>query len=108
MSITLLLGTAPILGHPDEASRLLAPYYERGEANAFESSPDIARVSNELRRRFPDLEGGPWADGFPPKEVDRVLRLAIRRSADASVVNEIVELARTYDLVRRGISSRRP
>jgi hypothetical protein len=99
VSITLILWKAPIVDHPDEATRLLGPYYERGEAGAFESSPDIARVSNELRRRFPDLDRGPWADGLPPKEVDRVLRLAIRRSADADVVNQIVELARTYDLV---------
>lgn len=99
VSITLILWKAPIVDHPDEAARLLGPYYERGETSAFESSPDISRVSNELRRRFPDSERGPWADGLPPTEVDRVLRLAIRRSADASVVNEIVELARTYDLV---------
>ena len=99
MSITLILWKAPVLDHPDDAARLLGAYYERGGASAFESSPDIATVWNELRRRFPDSERGPWADGLPPTEVDRVLRLAIRRSADADVVNEIVELARTYDLV---------
>ena len=97
--MTLILWKAPLVEEPDEAARLLAPYYERGDDSAFASNSGLARVSNELRRRFPDAENGPWADGLPPKEVDRVLRLTIRWTADADVLNEIVELAREYDLI---------
>jgi hypothetical protein len=99
VAVTLFVWAAPTVDHPDEAARLLEPYYERGDAGAFDSSPDIAIVSDELRRRFPDAEGGPWAEGLPPTEVDRVLRLTILRSADATVVNEIVEVAHEHSLV---------
>lgn len=99
MSMTLILWKAPVVAEPDDATRLLEPYYERGDDSAFLPSPDIATVSNELRRRFPDVEDGPWAGGLPPTEVDRVLRLTIRWSADADVLNEIVEVAREYDLI---------
>lgn len=97
--MTLILWKAPVVAEPDDAARLLEPYYERGDDSAFAASPDIAAVSNELRRRFPDVVDGPWADGLPPREVDRVLRLEIRWSADASVLNEIVEVAREHDLI---------
>jgi len=97
--MTLVLWKAPLLDHPDEAARLLEPYHERGDDSAFAPSPDIANVSNALRRRFPDVKRGPWADDLPPKEVDRVLLLTIRWSADAAVLNTIVELAREHNLV---------
>ena len=97
--MTLILWKAPVVDDPDEAARLLEPYYERSDDSAFEPSPDIARVSNELLRRFPDLENGPWADELPPEEVDRVLLLTIRWSADNAVLNAIIELARENDLV---------
>ena len=96
--MTLILWKGPVVDEPDEAARLLAPYYERRDDTAFESSVELAKVSNELRRRYPDVERGPWADDLPPKEVDRVLRLTVRRSADVAVLNEIVELARDYGL----------
>jgi len=99
VGVTFFLWAAPTVDHPDEAARLLEPYYERGDASAFESSPNIAIVSDELRRRFSDPEGEPWAEGLPPKVVDRVLRLAIHPSADATIVNEIVEVAHEYRLV---------
>ena len=99
VSITLILWKAPVLDHPDEAVRLLEPYYERRDDSAFEPSLGLAKVSNELRRRFPNVEKGPWAEDLPPKEVDRLLLLTIRRSADVAVLDEIVELARENDLV---------
>ena len=97
--MTLILWKAPVVDDPDEAARLLEPYYERSDDSAFEPSPDIAAVSKELLRRFPDLQNGPWADELPPKQVDRVLLLTIRWSADNAVLNAIIGLAREKDLV---------
>jgi hypothetical protein len=64
MSITLILWKAPVVDHPDDAARLLARYYERGEASAFASTPDIARVSNELRRTYDLVVYDPQGPGF--------------------------------------------
>jgi hypothetical protein len=84
--MTLILWKGPVVDEPDDAARLLAPYYERSDDTVFESSLGLAKVSNELRRRYPAVERGPWADDLPPKEVDRVLVLEIRWSADAAVL----------------------
>ena len=97
--MTLILWKAPLVADADEAAELLEPYYNRGDDSAFESSADIATVSKELLRRFPDLENGPWADELPPEEVDRVLLLTIRWGADNAVTDAIVELAREHELV---------
>ena len=97
--MTLILWKAPVVDDPDEAARLLEPYYERSDDSAFEPSADIATVSNELLRRFPDLENGPWADALPPEDVDRVLLLTIRWGADNAVLDAITELAREHELV---------
>jgi hypothetical protein len=96
--MTINLWTAPVVDDPDEAARLLEPYYERGDDSAFQSSGDIAKVSDELLRRFPDAEDGPWADS-PPEQTDRVLLLGIRWGADNAVIDAIVELAREHELV---------
>ena len=56
--MTLILWKAPLVADADEAAELLEPYYERGDDSAFEPSPDVAAVSNELLRRFPDLGDG--------------------------------------------------
>ena len=97
--MTLILWKAPVVTDPDEAAELLEPFYERGDDSAFEPSADIAKVSNELLRRFPDAEDGPWADSAPPDEVDRVLLLTIRWGADNAVLDAITELAREHELV---------
>jgi hypothetical protein len=96
--MTLILWKAPVVDDPDEAKALMDPYYDHEDDSAFESSPDLAKVANELLRRFPDAEDGPWSD-FPPEQTDRVLLLGIRWGADKAVINAIVELAREYDLV---------
>lgn len=93
MSMTLLLWKAPVVDDPDEAERLLQPYYDREDDSAFEPSADIATVSNELLRRFPEAANGPWAD-FPPEQTDRLLLLSIRWGANNAVIDAIVR-ART-------------
>jgi hypothetical protein len=98
MSMTLVLWKAPVVVDSDEAERLLQAYYDRGDDSAFEPSPAIATVSNELLRRFPDAEDGPWAD-MPPEQTDRLLLLSIRWGADDAVIDAIVELAREHQLV---------
>jgi hypothetical protein len=98
MSMTLILWKAPVIDDPDEAQRLLKPYYDHEDDSAFEPSADIARMSDELLRRFPDAENGPWAD-FPPEQSDRLLLLDIRWGADNAVLDAIAELAREHELV---------
>jgi len=96
--MTLLLWKAPVVAEVDEAERLIKPYYDSGDESAFVPSADLARVSSELLRRFPESDDGPWAD-FPPPESERVLFLSIRWSADNAVIDAIVELAREHELI---------
>ena len=96
--MTLILWKAPVVDDPDEAAKLLEPFYERSDDSAFLPSGDIATVANELLRRFPDAEDGPWADSAP-EPAERVLLLTIRWGADNAVIDAITELARTHDLV---------
>ena len=98
MSMTLILWKAPVVDDEDEAKRLLEPYYDREDDGAFEPSADIATVSAELLRRFPESEDGPWAD-FPPEQTERLLLLSIRWSADDAVLAAIEQLARQHELV---------
>jgi hypothetical protein len=104
MSMTLVLWKAPVVDDPDEAKALLQPYYENEDDSAFEPSEDIARVREELLRRFPDdpsgegTASGPWAD-FPPEETDRLLLLSIRWGADNAVLDATMALAREHGLV---------
>src|SRR4051812_46348888 len=98
MSMTLVLWKAPVVADSDEAERLLQAYYDRSDDSAFEPSADIAAVSNELLRRFPEAPGGPWAD-FPPEQTERVLLLSIHWGADDAVINAIVDLAREHELI---------
>ena len=97
MSMTLILWKAPVVDDPDEAARLLQPYYDDGDESAFEPSPDVTAVSDELLRRFPEGIEGPWTD--PPTNVDRVLFLSIPWGADNAIIDAIVELARKHELV---------
>jgi hypothetical protein len=98
MSMTLILWKAPLVDDPDEAESLLQRYHESGDDSAFEASPDIAKMADELRARFPVGEESPWAS-FPPRQTDRILVLDIRWAADNEVVDEVAELARDYELV---------
>src|SRR3990170_3148685 len=53
MSMTLILWKAPVVREAEEAEALLKPYYENEDDSAFEPSPDIAIVADELRRLYP-------------------------------------------------------
>lgn len=53
MSMTLILWKAPVVDDPDEAKRLLEPWYDHEDDSAFEPSPDIAVAAEELRRLYP-------------------------------------------------------
>ena len=53
MSMTLILWKAPVVDDPDEAKALTQAWYDTGDDSAFEPSEDIARVADELRRRWP-------------------------------------------------------
>jgi hypothetical protein len=99
MSMTLILWKWPVVVDADEAKELLEPYYDHGDESAFEPSADLAKVADELLRRFPDLNEGPWADGLPPEATDRLLVIDIRWGADNAIIDAIVELAREHDLV---------
>jgi len=56
MSMTLILWKAPVVAEADEAKALTASWYETEDDSAFEPSPDIAKVADELRRRWPYRE----------------------------------------------------
>ena len=57
--MTLLLSKAPLVDDATEAEALLKPYYDRGDASAFEASADVDTVARELLRRLPDGEDSP-------------------------------------------------
>lgn len=98
MSMTLILWKAPVVDDPDAAEALLTPYYDREDDSGFEASGDLAAVADELLRRFPNSEDGPWAD-FPPDQTERILLLSIRWSAGNAVIDAITALARKHALV---------
>jgi len=53
MSMTLILWKAPVVHDPDDAKKLTEAWYETEDDSAFEPSGDIAKVADELRRRWP-------------------------------------------------------
>jgi hypothetical protein len=53
MSMTLILWKAPVVEDAGEAERLTEAWYEREDDSAFEPSDAIAKVADELRRRWP-------------------------------------------------------
>jgi hypothetical protein len=96
--MSLVLWRAPVVVEPDEAAQLLRPYYDHGDDSVFEPSDELGTIVDELLRRFPDQDDGPWAES-PPRQADRVLHLEIRWGAADTVVDTIVELAREHGLV---------
>jgi hypothetical protein len=129
MSMTLILWKAPVVDDSDEAKELTKAWYESEDDSAFEPSPDIAIVADELRRRWPwrdltneetvarmseeeraqyspealkeirGVEGGEPWADLPFWQSERLLALDIRWSADDEVVAAIVALARKHELV---------
>jgi hypothetical protein len=100
MSMTLLLWKAPVVDDPDEAQRLLQPWYDHEDDSAFEPSDDLGIVLARLLERWPfDPETGsdPWADG--PENTGRLLDLSISWSGDDRILAHITALARIYGLV---------
>ena len=51
--MTLILWKAPLVGDADEAKALTQAWYATEDDSAFEPSGDIAKVADELRRRWP-------------------------------------------------------
>ena len=96
--MTLILWKAPVVDDPDEAAELLEPYHERGDDRAFQPSAALAAVADELQRRFPGADDGPWAEG-PPESTGRLLVLEIHWGADNDVFDAVVELAREHEMV---------
>jgi hypothetical protein len=76
MGMDLILWKAPVIDDPDEAERLLEPYYRNGDDSMFEPSADVTAVANELALRFPNEIDGPWGDAAAGT-VDRVLVLSM-------------------------------
>jgi hypothetical protein len=102
--MTLILWKAPVVDDPDAAAKLLDPWYETGDDNAFEPSEDIARVADALRSRWPDEYEGeppddcPWAD-MPFEQSDRLLAIHIRWGADDRAIAAIYVLAKKHELL---------
>src|SRR5690349_15992878 len=98
MGMDLILWKAPVIDDPDEAERLLAPYYKTGDESMFEPSADVTAVAEELARRFPNEIDGPWGDPTAGT-VDRVMVLSMGWSVPDATLDAIVELARKHELV---------
>jgi hypothetical protein len=98
MGMDLVLWKAPVVDDPDEAERLLKPYYENGDESAFEPSADLTAVADELTRRFPNAFEG-LTDDPTAGTIDRVLILSMSWSVSDEVLNAVVELARKHELV---------
>ena len=129
MSMTLILWKAPQVREAEEAEALLKPYYEREDDSAFEPSPAIAAVADELRRLHPwrdltneetvarmseeerqrwnpdalreirGVDGGEPWATIPFDQTDRLLLIDIVWSADGAVIDDIIRLAREHELV---------
>jgi len=129
MSMTLILWKAPIVDDPEEAEALTEPWYRTGDDSAFEPSPDVATVAEELRRLYPwrdlsneetvarlseeerqrytpealkeirGVDGGEPFADLPFHQTDRLLAIDVRWGADDEVIAAIVALARKYELV---------
>lgn len=56
MSMTLMLWKAPVVEDADEAKAMTEAWYETEDDSAFEPNEDIAKVADELRRRWPYRE----------------------------------------------------
>src|SRR5215208_4287955 len=83
MGMNLILWKAPVVDDPDEAARLLEPYYKNGDDSA---------------RRFPEGIEGPWG-GPTAGKVDRVLFLSMPWGVSDTIIDAIAELARKHELV---------
>ena len=73
MSMTLILWKAPVVDDADEAKRLLQGWYESEDDSGFEPSEDIAKVADELRRRWPywPIPGKELAEAMSEEERGR-------------------------------------
>lgn len=100
MSMTLILWKAPVVDDPDEAKRLLEPWYHHEDDSAFEPSDDLGNFLRRLLGQWPfDPETGsePWADG--PENTGRLLDLSIRWGGDGRILADITALAKIHELV---------
>ena len=129
MSMTLILWKGPEVRESEQAEALLKPFYDNRDDSAFEPSPTIALVADELRRLYPwrelsndetvaampDEERARWKEeeleqvrgvaggepwaDLPFDQTDRLLLLDIRWNADNAVIDDIIRLAREHRLV---------
>lgn len=127
--MTLILWKAPVVRKAEDAEPLLKPFYDRSDDAAFEPSPDIAAMADELRRLYPwrllsneeavaqmseeeqgqytpeglseirGAEGGEYFANLPWFQSDRLLVLDIVWSASDAFIDDIERLAREHGLV---------
>ena len=127
--MTLIRWKAPVVREAEDAEPLLKPFYDRSDDGAFEPSPDIAAMADELRRLYPwrllsneetvaqmsederaqytleglseirGAEGGEYFANLPWFQSDRLLVLDIVWSASDAFIDDIERLARKHGLV---------
>jgi len=127
--MTLILWKAPVVDDPGEAARLLKPWYDSEDDSAFEPSPEIAILADELRRLHPyrmlsneetvarmseeqrrqyrpealkeviGAESEGSWGDLPFYQSDRLLALDLRWGADDKAIAAIYVLARKLGLV---------
>jgi hypothetical protein len=100
MSMTLILWKAPVVDDPDEAKRLLQPWYDHEDDSAFAPSEDLGIMLERLIEQWPFDPGtgsDPWADG--PENTGRLLDLSISWGGDGRILADITALAKIHGLV---------
>ena len=129
MSMELYVWKAPVLDDPDEAKALVDRYLDANDETAFEPSPAIASLAEELLQLYPtrvlrgeealaamsdkEREGCrdlPLEDvtmvqsevpwtEFPWFQTDRLLILGMGWSVDGKFLDDVERLAREHDLM---------
>jgi len=129
MSMTLILWKAPVVREAEEAEPLLKPFYDREDDSAFEPSPDVTAMAEELKRLYPwrllsneetvarmteeerarytpadlrevrGVDGGDYFADLPWYQSDRLLALDIIWSAPNEFIDTIERLAGERGLV---------
>jgi len=102
MSMDLYVWKAPLVSSEDEAIQLL----ER-EDEAFEPSEDVARFYDELLAKYPalesfdeeELDSAPTYWSVTPERSDRLIGMNLAWSVPDDALDDIVALARKYELV---------
>ena len=105
MSFSLYAWKTPRVTDEDEAQALLNKYNQSEDAQLFGESDDMVRFYDELMDRYPPQESEEWVEpadnpwALTPERSSRIVEMHLRWSMPGGTLDDIVDLARKYDLV---------